>query len=71
MRRDFFKEGNHSWDIVHEYHRCEECGKIFETRDKYEYHNGVYEKDLDCPFCKHKVTVKQKRHTILGPLFGR
>lgn len=71
MRRNFLKEGNHSWDLVHEYHRCDSCGKIFESRGHYEDRYGKLEMDLECPSCHHEFTVRKERTPSLGPLFGR
>lgn len=63
-------KGNHTWDIVIEYHRCPECGFINESRDKYHYQLGEYLKDVACVRCGFRFTVKKERQPKFGPLLG-
>lgn len=59
----------HPWTfkIVHQYHRCEKCGFIIESREDYEYRLGIYEKELVCTRCHHHFVVSKKMH--FDPLF--
>lgn len=64
------QRGTHTWDLVVDYQRCPQCGYICENRDKYRYRLGKYQKDLECPRCKHLFTVTKKTRPIRGPLLG-
>ena len=64
------QRGIHTWDLVIEYLRCPQCGYILENRDKYQYRLGKYQKDLECPRCKHLFTVTKKARSAIGPLLG-
>lgn len=64
------QKGNHTWDLIVQYHRCPKCGLIIESRNDYEYRLGKYEKDLECPRCKHLFTETKQRKPSFGPLIG-
>lgn len=64
------QHGDHTWDIIIEYFKCPQCGLILESRDKYQYRLGVYQKDLICDRCKHSFTVTKKIKHTFGPLLG-
>lgn len=64
------QRGDHTWDIVISYHKCPHCEYIIEDRTKYEYHNGMYVKELQCPKCKHVFKVKKNVKLRVGPLIG-
>lgn len=64
------QKGEHTWDLVLDYHRCLNCGYIFESRQKYEYRFRKYQKDLECPRCKHLFTVTKETKPTFGPLIG-
>lgn len=59
--RDFVKKGSHTWDIIIEYHRCPDCGKIQESRKPYEAYQGRYIKELTCPRCSSPFTIIKDR----------
>lgn len=65
------QKGEHTWDLVLQYHRCPVCGFIIESREDYQYRmGGVYQKDLECPRCKHRFTLTKPRKPTFGPLIG-
>ena len=64
------QKGLHTWDIIHQYHRCPNCGYIIESRDDYKYLLGKYEKDLECDRCHHQFTLTKHAKPVLGPLLG-
>lgn len=63
-------KGNHTWDIIIQYHRCPKCGVIMESRLDYEYRLGKYQKDLECERCGHRFTLTKKTKPTFGPLWG-
>lgn len=64
------QKGEHTWDMWSEYHRCPECGLIFEDRQEYAYILGKYQKELSCPRCHGHFMHIRKREPVLGPLLG-
>lgn len=64
------QEGEHTWDIVIDYHRCPKCGYILESRDKYQYRMGKYVKQLECERCHHQFMVTKSTEPRFGPLLG-
>lgn len=65
------RNGNHTWDLIIEYHRCPDCGYIIESREDYRYLFGKWVKDVSCERCgKHFKLTKVMNHTF-GPLIGR
>lgn len=64
------QRGNHTWDMVITYHLCPECGYINESRQKYEYLNGRYQKEAQCSRCHHAFTAVQPGTPSLGPILG-
>lgn len=64
------QKGNHTWDIIIDYHRCPSCGYIFESREGYEYYFGKYLKNLECSRCGNLFTVTKKGTKTFGPVFG-
>ena len=64
------QKGNHTWDIITQYHKCPKCGSILESRFDYEYRLGKYEKDLICDQCGHHFTLIKKTKPAFGPLWG-
>lgn len=52
------------------YHRCPDCGFIFENRDPFTYALGNWEKNLTCPKCSTSFTLKKRAAPPIGPLFG-
>lgn len=69
--RDFFREGNHTWDIRVEYHQCPHCGYIVESREGYEKRLDQLQKDLTCRRCRKEFTVTQQKKSDFGPLWGK
>ena len=64
------QKGEHTWDLVLQYHRCPNCGKIIESREDFHYRSGKYLKDVECPECKHKFALEKFARTGPAPLFG-
>jgi uncharacterized C2H2 Zn-finger protein len=65
------QKGEHTWDLVIQYHRCPVCGYITESRENYTYRmGGKYQKDLECPRCHHLFTLTKLRKPSFGPLIG-
>lgn len=64
------QRGRHTWDLTVHYHRCPECGYIFESRDKYFYRLGTYIKELQCCRCHNHFTIRQNAGLRVGPFFG-
>jgi len=63
--------GKHTWELTYHYHRCPDCGYVFENRDDYDYRVGIgYCKDLECPRCHQHFSLKKAGRLIIGPLFG-
>ncbi len=63
-------QGEHTWDIVIQYHRCPECGWIIESREGYAYVLGQYQKQVDCDRCHHRFTMILPLQPSFGPLIG-
>lgn len=51
----------HTWDIILDYQRCPKCGNITESRNKYIYQLGLYQKDVTCNHCGNVFIVTKKR----------
>jgi rubredoxin len=65
------QKGEHTWDMIIQYHRCPKCGHIIESREDFEYRlGGIYQKDLECPNCKNLFTLTKPRKPSFGPLIG-
>lgn len=64
------QRGNHTWEIVIEYHRCPKCQAIIESRIGYSYQLGKYQKEVDCLRCGHHFVAVKAREASIGPLIG-
>jgi rubredoxin len=65
------QKGEHTWNIVFEYHCCPKCGYIIESRENFQYRlDGMYQKDLKCPRCKNQFNLTKPRKSSFGPLIG-
>ena len=64
------QKGNHTWDMIIQYHRCPKCGAIIESRFDFEYRLGKYVKDITCDKCNHCFTITKKIKPTFGPLWG-
>jgi uncharacterized C2H2 Zn-finger protein len=64
------QRGSHTWDLTWDYQKCPQCGYIIESREKYIYRLGRYEKELECPRCKKVFTVVKPTKPSWGPLIG-
>ena len=60
----------HTYKVVQQYHRCQDCGHIFESRQDFQYCMGEYVKQLECPCCKHSFQEVKGARKALGPLLG-
>lgn len=60
--------GNHSWPIIHHYHRCPHCGKIVESREDFSYEFGRQVKHLECKHCHQTFVLEKPKNIALGPL---
>lgn len=65
------QKGEHTWDLIQQFHRCPKCGFIFESRQDYDYRNMKYEKDLECPRCHLQFMVTKAVKPKLGSLLGQ
>jgi len=65
------QQGEHTWDLVIQYHRCPECGWIIESREDYVYVLGKYQKEVECDRCGHRFTLIKSTTPSFGPLIGR
>lgn len=63
------RHGNHTWDIVIDYQSCPHCGYIMEDRNKFERHDGNWEKEIVCSRCNKKFMVAKKIQPAFGPIF--
>ena len=66
----FIQKGDHTWKLYYQYHRCSDCGYVFESRSDYTYQMGKYIKNLECPRCKAEFTEEKKGNIPIGPFFG-
>jgi len=64
------QQGIHTWDIVIEYFQCPRCGYILESRERYEYRLGKYQKSIECERCHHEFVVTKQTQPSFGPLLG-
>lgn len=64
------QKGTHTWDLVIDYHLCPQCGNIIESREKYHYVLGKYQKEIDCDRCRHHFTTFKNSKPSFGPLIG-
>lgn len=64
------QKGNHTWDLIIQYHCCPACGYITESRDDYTYRLGDYYKDVVCGRCGKHFELRKRAHKTVGPLFG-
>ncbi len=64
------QKGTHTWDIVISYHRCPECGYIFENRDNWQAMKKISQKNLQCPRCKKEFIDKKPLRNNSLPFFG-
>jgi rubredoxin len=64
------KHGNHTWDIVINYHECPACGFINENRNKYERRFNILHKDIVCARCNKAFSVTKITKPTFGPLLG-
>jgi hypothetical protein len=63
------KNGTHTYDIVIDYHKCEKCGNIIESRKGYVYQLGKYIKEVQCDRCSHTMTLERPHPVSFAPLF--
>lgn len=64
------QKGEHTWDLVVDYHRCPKCGFINESRVEYQRGKDSLTKDITCGRCGEKFTVSKKITKKFGPIFG-
>ena len=65
------QKGEHTWDLILDYHRCPQCGFIIENRVDFEYRDGEYRKELSCDRCLHLFVVTKIMKPSFGPLIGK
>jgi len=53
------QKGEHTWDLIIQYHRCPYCEKIVESRDDYHYQLGSWIKEVTCDRCGRTFTLKK------------
>ncbi len=64
------QKGEHTWDLILQYHRCPKCGQIIESREDYRYQMGKWIKDVKCDRCGHQERLEKKVKLTFGPLIG-
>ncbi len=64
------QKGAHTWDLFLHYHRCPQCGYVFESRKAHEYVLGKYQKEESCPRCAHRFMHYRAIEPSFGPLIG-
>lgn len=64
------QKGEHTWDLIQQYHRCPSCGHIIESREDYKYHAGKWTKTVRCDKCGHSFICEKKGKLTFGPLIG-
>lgn len=64
------QKGTHTWDMILHYHRCPECGYVFESRHPYEMILGKLQKEEECPRCFDRFMIEKQREVSFGPLIG-
>lgn len=64
------QRGEHTWDLVLQYHRCPKCGFIIESREGFHYRLGKWVKDLVCDRCGNTYEVMRILKPSFGPLIG-
>ena len=64
------RHGNHTWDMVLYYYRCDKCDYVFESRDKFEHRFKVEVKELNCPRCHARREITRIKKATFGPLLG-
>lgn len=64
------QKGEHTWDLILQYHRCPQCNFIIESREDYLFTNKAWTKDVSCPRCGNHFTVTKTRKKTFGPLIG-
>lgn len=55
------RHGNHTWDMIVDYHACPQCGYVMENRQKYSCRANECRLDLKCPRCQHLFAVIKKK----------
>lgn len=63
------RKGDHTWNIDVHYARCPICGFINEVKGPLTYHDGKYEKEINCIKCDKLIQISKKL-TQIGPIFG-
>lgn len=64
------RKGSHTWEMFLFYHRCPECGYVFESRKPFEEIMGKMEKKEHCPRCLKSFKIFKEREPSFGPLIG-
>lgn len=54
------KGGNHTWEIIIDYHKCPACGLIIESRQRFNRKSGKWVKELNCSRCNHQFSIEKK-----------
>jgi uncharacterized C2H2 Zn-finger protein len=63
-------QGDHTWDIIVDYHRCPACGFIQESRQPYAVEGDILVKQLTCERCDGVFKATKARKKSFAPLFG-
>ncbi len=64
------QQGEHTWDLIVQYHQCPKCGRINESREDYHYRLGAWIKEVTCERCGHAFRLTKQRKPTFGPLIG-
>lgn len=62
--------GEHTWDIITQYHRCPKCGNIIESREDFHNRLGKLVKEITCDRCGNHFLLTKQRRPSFGPLIG-
>ncbi|MDA8773509.1 hypothetical protein N9N03_00050 [Chlamydiia bacterium] len=70
--KNVISDKNHSqtystqWPLTYDYHQCDQCGYIIETRFQYRERGEEYSKDVHCERCGHINLVEKSNNQMFG-----
>jgi hypothetical protein len=65
------QKGSHTWDLITDYHRCQKCGYIIESRQAFQRDDkGAWFKSIICERCGNQFVINKLCKPSFGPLIG-
>jgi hypothetical protein len=52
------RSGLHTFSRQLEYHQCQKCARLFESRHDFVYDLGEWVKKIECPLCHHQDEIR-------------